>query len=94
VASGESSSTTASVFTCRAASRKSRTDRKGERLRIPVIRIVDGYGEELWVIADHFRAIQRGNVVPLETGVTQTDLDREERPGRLPFGLARRGRER
>jgi hypothetical protein len=60
--------------------------------RIPLIQILDGYGEELWVNADHIRAIQRGNVVPLETGFTRTDADREERPGRLPFGLARRGR--
>jgi len=62
--------------------------------RIPLIRIVDGYGEERWVNADHILAIQRGNVVPLETGFTRTDADKEGRPGRLPFSLARRGRER
>jgi hypothetical protein len=60
--------------------------------RIPLIRILDGYGEELWVNADHIRAIQRGNVVPLETGLTRTDADEEERPGRLRFRLGRHDR--
>ena len=58
--------------------------------RIPLVRVVDAEQAELWINADHIRAFHRGNVVPLETGVTQTDFEKEERPGRLPFRLARR----
>jgi hypothetical protein len=62
--------------------------------RVPVIRVVDAEGTELWINADHIRAFNRGNVVSLDTGVVQHDADFEEwagkRRGRLPFRLARR----
>jgi hypothetical protein len=60
--------------------------------RVPLIGLVDSDGAELWLNADHIRAFHRGNVVPLETGVTQTDFDAHRRRGRLPFRLFRRER--
>jgi hypothetical protein len=57
--------------------------------RVPLIRVLDSDEAELWINADHIRAFHRGNVVPLETGVTQTDFDAQRR-GRLPFRLFRR----
>jgi hypothetical protein len=57
--------------------------------RIPLIKVLDEEGAELWINADHIRAFHRGDVVALETGRTQTDFDQTKRPGRIPFGLAR-----
>jgi hypothetical protein len=58
--------------------------------RVPLIRVVDTDRAELWINADHIRAFHRGNVVQLETGVTQTDFDAQRRRGWLPFKLFRR----
>jgi hypothetical protein len=58
--------------------------------RVPLIRVVDTGRAELWINADHIRAFHRGNVVQLETGVSQTDSDAQRRRGRLPFRLFRR----
>jgi hypothetical protein len=65
--------------------------------RIPLIKVLDQDGAEIWINADHIRAFQRGLDVQLEErpdaahaieGVTTT------RAGRLPFRLARRDPDR
>jgi hypothetical protein len=58
--------------------------------RIPLIKVLDEDGAEAWINADHIRAFHRGDFVALETGQIQTDYDQTHRPGRVPFGLARR----
>jgi hypothetical protein len=68
--------------------------------RIPLIKVLDENGAELWINADHIRAFhrggavqleERGDAVPIEGVQTDSGQSAKERPaGRVPFRLARR----